>query len=236
MTTTATTTTTVAPRRRRRWLRWTLAGVAALVILLVAAVAAAVKLQPEPAPLGLPSSVAAPIGPLDGRWQPNIGSQAGFRVTQTVIGLTSDVVGRTADVTGTVTIADSRITAANLRVNLLTLTSNGTKPAPQFGISLDTQNHPDADVSLDQPLDLDSAFASGATTVATATGQLTLHGVTRTVSATVTIRRDGPAIDVAGAIPVTFADWNIPTPEGYGVIGSLADRGTAEFLLILRRG
>jgi polyisoprenoid-binding protein YceI len=233
MTTTAATAVSTPPRRRRRWLRWTLAGVAALIVLLVAAVAAAIKLQPESAPLALPSSVAAPTGPLDGPWQPSTGSLAGFRVQQTVIGLTSDVVGRTADVTGTVTLAGNQVTAANLRINLLALTSNGKQPAPQFGISLDTVHHPDATVILDQPIALDNAFATGGPTATTATGRLTLHGVTRTVSTTMTLRRDGPSIDITGTIPITFADWNIPTPKGYGAVGSLANHGTAEFLLIL---
>lgn len=224
-------TTATGPRHR---LRWILAGAAILSILLLAAVAVAVKLQPAPTPLALPPSVAAPARPLDGEWQVSTGSLAGFRVPQTVLGLTSNVVGRTSDVTGTVAVANGQVTAASVHINLLALTSSGKKPPPQFGISLDTQNYPDATVTLDQPLTLDGAFASGAPTTATATGRLTLRGVTRTVSALVNVRRDGPAIDVAGSIPVTFADWNIPTPKGYGAVGSLADHGTAEFLLILR--
>ncbi len=48
-------------------------------------------------------------------------------------------------------------------------------------------------------------------------------------------RRDAANMEVAGSIPVTFADWGIAGPKGYGMLGSLADHGVAEFLLVLHR-
>ena len=92
------------------------------------------------------------------------------------------MVGRTNDITGTVTIAGGQATTADLRVGLLALTSGDAKPAPQFGISLDTQRYPDATISLTQPVTLDAAFTSGTTLTVNAAGTLTLHGVTRTVT------------------------------------------------------
>jgi polyisoprenoid-binding protein YceI len=223
------------PRRRRR-LRWVLSGLAALVVLLVAAVAIAVKLQPVPAPLSLPESVTSPSGPLDSGWQVGSGSVAGFRVEQTVLGLTSEVVGRTEDVTGTVTIADSHVTAASIRINLLALTSGtGKEPAPQFGTSLEAEQYPDANVELTAPVRLDGSFASGAATTVEMPGELTLHGVTRAVTAPISARRDAATVWVTGSIPVAFADWGIVGPESYGILGSLADHGVAEFLLVLHR-
>ncbi|MFI5906012.1 YceI family protein [Dactylosporangium sp. NPDC051541] len=219
-----------SPRKRRRWLRWTLAVVVALVVLLAGAVVAAVKLQPVPPPLALPASAAAPVGGVDGSYAAASGSLAGFRIQQTVLGLTSDVVGRTGDISGTATVASGQVTAATFRIGLLALTSGDGKRAPQFDISLDTEHHPDATVTLTQPVALDSATRS-----ATATGTLTLHGITRPVTVRVSIRQDGTALDVAGSTPVTFADYELLSPQGYGPFGSLADHGTAEFLFILRR-
>lgn len=227
------------PRRRRRWLRWTIAGLAALLILLVAVVALAVKLQPTPAPLTLPAAATPASGPVDGTYRAAPGSVAGFRVRQTVIGLTSEVVGRTTDVTGTVTVAGNRAATARLRVGLRALTSGGAhgdaKPAPQFGISLDTGQYPDATIGLAQPVSLGPAFTSGTTVTADAAGTLTLRGVERPVTVGLSLRRTGAGIDVTGSVPVTFADYGIARPKGYGALGSLADRGTAEFLLILQR-
>jgi polyisoprenoid-binding protein YceI len=222
------------PRRKRRWLRWVLVSAIALIVLLVVAVAAAIKLQPTPAPLTLPASVAAPTGPLDGTWSVTSGSVAGFRIQQTVFGLTSDVVGRTTDVTGTVTIAGGQVTTAHLRINLLALTSGG-KPAPQFDTSLDTQRYPDATADLAGPVAPNAGFAPGAAVTVSAAGQLTLHGVTRTVTVQISMRRDGTDVKAAGSFPVAFADWGIARPKGYGQVGSLNDHGTAEFLLVLRQ-
>ncbi|MCU7725330.1 YceI family protein [Actinoplanes sp. KI2] len=225
----------IQPRRRRRWLRWTIIGVAGSAVLLSALVAAAIKLQPTPAPLTLPATASTPAGPLDGTYRAVAGSTAGFRIQQRIVGLTSDVVGRTKDVTGTVTIADGQATTARLRVGLLALTSGDAKPAPQFGISLDTQRYPDAAISLTQSVTLDPAFSSGTTVTANASGALTLHGIARPVTVAVSLRRDGTNIDVAGSFPVAFTDYSIARPKGYGAFGSLSDHGVAEFLLILQR-
>jgi polyisoprenoid-binding protein YceI len=222
------------PRRKRHWLRWVLVSAIALVVLLFAAVAAAIKLQPTPAPLALPASVVAPTGPIEGTWSVTSGSVAGFRIQQTVLGLTNAVVGRTEDVTGTVTVAGGQVAAAHVRVNLLALTSGG-KPAPQFGTSLETQRYPDATVDLAGSVAADAGFASGATATVSATGQLTLHGVTHNVAVPISMRRDGADVKVTGSFPVSFADWGIAEPTGYGWFGSLANHGTAEFLLVLRR-
>jgi polyisoprenoid-binding protein YceI len=223
------------PRRKRHWLRWTIAGTATLVVLIVGLVAVAIKLQPVPAPLTLPANAAAAVGPVEGTYQPGSGSAAGFRIQQTVIWLTSDVAGRTTDITGTVIIAGGQVTTADLRVGLLALTTGDAKPAPQFGISLDTQRHPDATIGLTQPVTLDAAFTSGTTLTVNAAATLTLHGITRTVTVMLSVRRDGASIDVAGSIPVAFADYGIAGPTGYGGLGSLADHGVAEFLLVLHR-
>jgi polyisoprenoid-binding protein YceI len=231
---TATMTRQDRPRRRRRWLRWVLVSAIALVVVLVGAVMAAVKLQPTVAPLALPASVAPPSGPLDGPWSATTGSTAGFRIRQTVLGMTSDIVGRTADVTGTATASDGRFSAAHLRINLLAITSGG-KPAPQFAASLDTSHFPDATVDLTDPIAPGPGFTSGAVAAASATGRLTLHGQEHAVTVSLSMRRDGAGVVVTGSFPVAFADWAIAQPSGYGWFGSLANHGTAEFLIVLHR-
>jgi polyisoprenoid-binding protein YceI len=223
------------PRRKRRWLRWTIAGIAAFAVLIVVLVAVAIKLQPTPAPLTLPARATTPVGRVDDTYRIASGSVAGFRIQQTVIGLTSEVVGRTKDITGTVTLTGGQVTTAGLRIGLLALTAGNEKPAPQFASSLDTGRYPDAAIVLARPVTLDPAFSSGSTITVNAAGTLTLHGVMRPVTVALSLRRDGPSIDVAGSLPVAFADYTIIGPKGYGALGSLADHGTAEFLLVLRR-
>jgi hypothetical protein len=42
-------------------------------------------------------------------------------------------------------------------------------------------------------------------------------------------------LQAAGSIPVAFTGWHIKVPGGFGVLGSLASHGIAEFRLVLRR-
>ncbi len=220
-------------QRKHRWRRWLLAGVVVLVVL-IAVAAASVKPQAGPPPLALPTAAAAPAaGPVDGRWSLGAGSVAGFRVSQNILGKHADMVGRTHTFTGSITVAHNRITAATFRLDLTTITIDG-KPSSQFAQTLDTQRHPTATVTLAQPLTLPADVNAGATIPMTATAQLALHGVTRLVTFPVTGRRDGPALEVAGSIPIAFSDWAIK-PQSYGPIGSLAGQGVAEFLLVLHR-
>ena len=221
---------------QRHWGRWVAAGVVGLVVLLVLAVGLFIKLQPTPAPLVLPTGTSvAPAGPLDGTWDVAAGSLAGFRVQETALGFSNDTVGRTSAVTGAVVVSAGRLTSAAVRVDL-TAVKVGGKPQPQFAKSLGTQRYPVATFTLDRPVTLSPAFVSGATIKVTATGLLELNGSSRPVTCTVSGRRDGTTLQVAGSIPVAFSAWDITGPSGYGWLGSLADHGVAEFLLTLHRG
>jgi polyisoprenoid-binding protein YceI len=220
---------------RHHWGRWILGGVAVLLVLIVAGAAVAVKLQPSPAPLALPSGTpAAPSGPLAGRWQVAAGSAAGFRVQETIIGMSNEVGGNTNAVTGTAVLGSDRIASGSFGINLTMITVGGKKQ-PQFATSLDTQRYPAATVTLARPVPLSAAFAAGRTATMTAPAELTLNGTTRPVTVTITARRAGTALQATGRIPVTFANWGIKQPTGYGPIGSLAGHGTADFVLVLHR-
>ena len=218
---------------RHKW-RWILGGVVGLLVLAVAATGVIVELTPGPAPLALPRHAAAPSGPLDGTWQVAPGSVAGFRVRETVIGFSNDVTGRTGDVTGTAVATGAQLVRATFRVGLGAITVNGKARQPQLVKSLGVATHPVATVALTRPLRLPAAFATGAVITRTVPARLTLNGTTRPVPVTLAARRAGPAIEAAGSLPVTFADFHVTGPHGYGILGSLASHGTAEFLLILR--
>ena len=220
--------------RRRHWWRWILGGVVALVVLAVVAAGAVVKLTPAPARLALPKDAAAASGPLEGTWRVTAGSVAGFRVRETVIGFSNDVTGRTGDVTGTAVVAGGQVSGATFQVRLGAITVDGKTRQPQLVKSLGVTAHPAATVTLTRPVPLPAAFSTGAVVTRTAAATLTLNGTTRPVTVRLSARRDGPAIEAAGSLPVAFADFGITGPGGYGVFGSLASTGTAEFLLILR--
>ena len=221
-------------RHRHHWLRWTVIGVLALLAVVVAGVVAFVKLQPTVPPLGLPARTgSAPVSALDGTWNVVSGSQAGFRVRESALGLSDDVVGRTSAVTGTAVVTGNRVVTATFRVDLTTITVAG-KTAPQFAKSLGTADDPTAVVTLTRPVELGASFPSGATVAVTAAGDLTMHGITHPVTITLSGRRDGSTLQAAGAIPVSFSDWKVQGPPGGGVFGSLADHGVAEFSVTLQ--
>jgi polyisoprenoid-binding protein YceI len=223
------------PPRPRRWWRWGLAGLAALAVLVVLAAGAIIKLQPTPAPLALPSSAARPpAGPVSGTWYVGSGSLAGFRVRESAFGFSNDTVGRTSAVSGSIVISGRQVTAGAFRAGLTSLTVGG-KPQRQFAASLGTSEYPAATFTLARPVTLGNAFASGARSTVRVTGRLDLHGISRLVTCTVSGRRDGSSLDIAGTIPVAFSGWGIKGPASYGFIASLANRGIAEFLLVLHR-
>ncbi len=221
--------------RRRHWWRWILGGTAVLLVLIVAGAAAAVKLQPSPAPLTLPiGTPAAPSGPLAGTWRVEPGSAAAFRLRETVLGLGTMVGGSTGSVTGTVVIAGEQVNTASFGINLTTIRVSG-KRQPQVAISLATGRYPEAALALTRPVPLPAGFATGRTVTFTCPAEFSLRGVARPVTVTLTARRDGTALQAAGSIPIVFSQFGIVELGGYGVIGSLADHGTAEFRLVLHR-
>jgi polyisoprenoid-binding protein YceI len=159
---------------------------------------------------------------------------AGFRVRESALGMSGDVTGRTHAVTGTVVISHGQVTRAVFHIGLTSITIAG-KTQPQVARSLDTQQRPGAAITLARPVTLPPAFTSGATITVRAPGNLTLRGTTRLVTVTLSARRDGTALQAAGSIPITLSRWGITEPASYGVVGSLASHGTAEFLLLLHR-
>jgi polyisoprenoid-binding protein YceI len=216
-------------------LLWSAAIITTIIVLIAGAVVAYIKLGPSARPLTLPASAAhAPVGPLSGTWQVEAGSKAGFRVQETVLGASNYAGGITKAVTGTIVISSDSVAAATLRVDLAAIKVGG-KPQPQFAASLATHRYPIATFTLTRPTALPSAFVHGRTVTLSAIGELTMHGSTRSVTVTLTARRDGPALQAAGSIPITFAPWHIAQPTGFGFLGSLASRGTAEFLVVLHR-
>ena len=95
---------------------------------------------------------------------------------------------------------------------------------------MNTRRVPDRDVHLTEPIELGSIPAEGEQITATATGDLTLHGVTNSVTFDVTAQANGGQIGVLGSIPVLFTDYGIKNPS-YGTVKT-EDDGLLEFVLV----
>ena len=191
-------------------------------------------------------SAAAPAGDgVSGTWtvDPSIGSFSdftssfvGYRVQETLASIgATEAVGRTPDVTGSITIDGSTITAADFTADLSTLQSDDDRRDGQLRQqALETGQFPQATFVLTQPIALDSVPADGETIDVTATGDLTLHGVTNSVQIPLQARLDGDVIVVVGSLPIAFADYGIQPPQSMMVL-SVEDNGVMELQLQLTR-
>ena len=82
-----------------------------------------------------------------------------------------------------------------------------------------------------QPINLGSLPADGTTVSVNATGALTIHGVTNTVTIALQARRQGGLIAVAGSLPIVFSDYSMQKPNSFSVL-SVDDHGTMELHLL----
>lgn len=163
---------------------------------------------------------AAPelTGSPDGEWTSASGSRAGYRVEDELLrGATVTATGYTEDVTGSITLAEegTRITEATFTIDVATITSEGFGQRDNaFRRVMETDQFPTATFALTQPVELDEFPAEDVEiTIPGVTGELTMHGVTRTVTFDATAIRGGSRIDVKALVPVTYTDFGIQNPS-----------------------
>jgi len=76
-------------------------------------------------------------------------------------------------------------------------------------------------------------LVKGAKVNVDATGKLTLHGVTKTVTVPLEARWTGPTIEIVGTAPISLPDYKIDAPDT-GVV-SVDDHGSLELSLTFIR-
>ena len=190
-----------------------------------------------------PSSSGSTAG-LDGAWtvDPSIGSFSdfsdsfvGYRVKEQLAGIGANTaVGRTPNVTGSLTLAGTSITDAQVSADLTTLQSDDSRRDGQLshqGIA--TSSFPMATFKLTAPVQLVAVPADCVAITATATGDLTLHGVTKSVQVTFQAERSGGVVTVTGSTNVVFADFGFEGPSSFAVL-SVEDHGVMEFQVHFR--
>ena len=201
----------------------------------------------KPAASGTPAASSATTGDgLDGTWNvdPSIGSFSdfsgsfvGYRVDEELANVgAATAVGRTPDVTGSLSLAGTTITAVDVSADLSTLQSDESRRDGQLRTqALETGTFPTATFRLTQPIDLGSTPAESRVIKATATGDLTIHGVTKSVEIPLEAVLSDDVVTVTGSIDILFADYAINRPTSFAVL-SIADHGTMEFQLKLTKG
>ena len=223
-----------------------LAGAGALVLLAAAAgVAYAVVFSgSSPQKLALSSSTATPSAPptastssAAGTWTVQSGSQAGYRVREQLAGLAAptDAVGRTSSVHGSLTITGSAsayaLSAASITVDVNTLSSDRSMRDQRIHrMGLESDRYPTATFVLASPITLPADAGSGQVFRVSATGSLTIHGVSRSLTIPIDARLNGSQIELVGSITFPFSDFGM-TPPSIGGFVSVQDNATMEFQL-----
>jgi polyisoprenoid-binding protein YceI len=187
------------------------------------------------------ASVPAPAS-FDGSWQvtDRIGSFSdfssswlGYRVQEQFVGVGGHVaVGRTPKVVGSLTLSGARVTTASITADLTALVSDAPQRDGELGGSaIESDTYPTATFTLTSPIDLGSLPPDGKVVDATATGDLTLHGVTQSVQVPIQAQRRGGLIAVSGSLPIVFADYHFSGPSVLGFV-TVNDHGTMELHLL----
>ena len=178
-----------------------------------------------PPQLALSNSTASgATSPLAGKWTVGPGSQAGYRAKEQFINQPSETeaVARTSKVTGSmvVSVAGGTVKISHMKftVDLASLVSQDKYATYQVyqrdffvrSIYLQTSQFPTAVFTSDGvsfPLP-----SSGPASVDVA-GKLTVHGVTKNVTAHVQAQAAGTQAEVAGSIAVDMRDFAIAPPD-----------------------
>jgi len=241
------------PRRSRRW--WYVGGALALVILLAGfGIWYFVFRDDSPSAVNIESATESldsrggsdqPASSLDGTWtvDPSIGTFAdfsssfvGYRVQEELASIGAQTaVGRTPGVEGTLTLDRTKIPDATFTADLSTLQSDEDRRDNAIrDQAIETARFPTATFELTEPIALDSVPAEGKKISIDATGDLTLHGVTKSVTIPLDAERTGGVIAVTGQLDITFADFDIAQPTSFAVL-SIEDHGILEVQLFFSK-
>lgn len=168
---------------------------------------------------------------VDGTWNVTPESEFGYRVEEVLFGVNTTAAGRSNAITGSMTIEGTTVTDASFTVDVESITSDESRRDDQFrGRIMEVYRYPEATFTLTAPIEFGAVPAAGEQITATATGDLTLHGVTRPVTFDVTAEAGDGRIGVLGNIPVRFADYDIDNPSMSGI--TTEDNGLLEFVLV----
>jgi len=168
-------------------------------------------------------------------------SVVGYRVREKLASLSaeSDAVGRTSSITGTATVASSggtlSVTSAEFSVDMTTLASDKQMRDNRLrNDGIQTNSYPTSTFKLTSPVAIPATATTGAQVDVTLHGDLTLHGVTKTVDIPAKAQLNGSLIQVLGSLAFSFSDFSINAPNIGGFV-AVEDHGTLEFLVNLTK-
>jgi polyisoprenoid-binding protein YceI len=171
-----------------------------------------------------------------GRFSDFTSSFVGFRVQEQLVGIgAKTAVGRTPSVTGMIVLDGTTLTSAEFEVDMTTLRTDDSRRDDAIRRQgIETSRFPTAGFVLTRPVQLSALPGANQKITVEATGDLTLHGVTRTITLPLEAQHTGDVIAVVGTIDVEFADYDIRKPTAASVL-SVEDRGVIELQLFFTK-
>ncbi|MCQ9370185.1 YceI family protein [Corynebacterium sp. 35RC1] len=188
----------------------------------------------ESSDVAAPTVSAAPAdvtnAPITGSWAVAEGSTAGYRLDEVLNGADVTVVGRTEEVSGSAQVEGQELVAAEIQVDLASVATDSERRDNYFRTqAIDTSVHPSATFVLTQPVTLGESWPQQVSL----TGDMQINGVTQQVVLDAEVTQVSGQLQVAGAVPVTWADFEVQAPN-LGFV-SVEDQGSVEFLVVLER-
>lgn len=173
-------------------------------------------------------------GDLAGEWIVAKDSYAGYRVDEVLNGTDVTVTGRTEQVNGTVSASADAITAATITVDIASIaTDSGSRDSYFRDQAMRGAEHPTATFELTSPIEAPAGAGVDAPVTVMGTGILTLAGVSNELTVELVAAVSGSTVQVAGQIPVTFADYGVAAPS-LGFV-QVEETGFVEFLVVLTK-
>jgi polyisoprenoid-binding protein YceI len=235
-------------------------GIGAAAIVVLAALAGGYAyffsgLRAAPKPLALstaspaataPAATSATSAGLAGAWTVSQGSLAGYRVSEVFAGTTSphEAVARTSVISGGLSVQQGsgglEVSGLRFTAQLAGLHSIDTVAGRDVAFrdrivsqTLSVSQYPTATFQS-QGAAVPAALESGQTVQLTIPGQLTIHGVTRSVQVSVQARLSGGQVQAAGSTSFVMTDFGFGPPAL--PITTVDPHVTMDFQLVLAKG
>ena len=178
---------------------------------------------------------------ISGKWTVAGGSLVGYRVRESLGGVSAltDAVGRTEAVVGSAMIeateTGARVLAAAFVADLTQLKSDDSRRDNRLRTrGIESDRFPEATFTLTAPLDVDAAALSGASVDVILSGDLTIHGITRSVAIAGQARLNGDRIEIVAGLTFPFSDFGMTPPDIAGFV-QVEDEATLEVLFSLEK-
>jgi len=213
--------------------RLLIAGVALVAVVALAGGGAYIYffsgLRSAPTTLGLstpsPTATATAGTGLAGTWTVTTGSLAGYRVKELFVGQTSkhDAVARTSTVSGSIAVSGEA--TSGYKVSAITITAVLTDLHSVDSVAGRDVTQRDGYVSRQMNLQQfpNATFTATSVTVPgpvtsqtvdlSIPGQLTIHGVTKDVTATAKAQETGGKLEIAGSVATVMTDYGVSPPS-----------------------